>query len=69
MVERQKGGGRLSGVIFGIVCFFLVFYFLNYIGQKLISRKSPVNHKIIISISFVEALISLTFVYYRPPFL
>ncbi|QSF98859.1 hypothetical protein DI291_10765 [Bacillus paralicheniformis] len=59
----------MSGVIFGIVCFFLVFYFLNYIGQKLISRKSSVNLKIIISISFVEALISLTFLYYRPPFL
>ncbi|MFJ5965826.1 hypothetical protein [Bacillus sp. NPDC093026] len=59
----------MSGVIFGIVCFFLVFYFLNYIGQKLIAVKSPVNHKVIVSISFVEAFVALLIVYYKPPFL
>lgn len=61
--------GTLLGIIMGTVYFFFVFYLLNYIGQKLISKKSPVNHKVIVSISFVEAFVALLMVYYKPPFL
>ncbi|MDA7027954.1 hypothetical protein PJ311_15370 [Bacillus sp. CLL-7-23] len=59
----------IIGIFFGVTLFFSSFYLVNYIGQKLIALKTSVNHKMIVSISLVEAFVALGFTYYGPLFL
>ncbi|NPC92954.1 hypothetical protein HOO54_12120 [Bacillus sp. WMMC1349] len=59
----------IIAIFFGVILFFSSFYLVNYIGQKLIAVKKSVNHKVIVSVSLVEALVALGFTYYGPLFL
>jgi len=59
----------MLAVIYTVFIMFLVFYLLNYLGQKLIAKGRPVNHSIIIVISLIEAIIGIALAYYKPPFL
>ncbi|MGJ3418181.1 hypothetical protein AAZR19_18795, partial [Bacillus sp. Je.9.29.b] len=57
----------MLAVIYTVLIMFLVFYLLNYLGQKLITKDRPINHLIIIVISLIEAIIGIVLAYYKPP--
>lgn len=71
VIQPQIRDGVLCmlAVIYTVLIMFLVFYLLNYLGQKLISKGRPINHSIIVVISFIEAIIGIVLAYYKPPFL
>ncbi|MBT2574819.1 hypothetical protein J7E26_12790 [Bacillus sp. ISL-51] len=57
----------MLSTVFGVVTLFIVFYLINYIGQKLV--KSSINQTFLLSLSIIEAVIVLILFYYRPFFL
>lgn len=57
----------MLSIVFGVVSLFIVFYIINYIGQKLV--KSAINQTFLLSLSIIEAIIVLILFYYRPFFL
>ncbi|PRS75212.1 hypothetical protein C6348_18745 [Bacillus sp. YBWC18] len=59
----------MLAVIYTVFIMFLVFYLLNFLGQKLIAKGRPVNHSIIMMLSLIEAIIAIVLAYYKPPFL
>ncbi|AEP88118.1 conserved hypothetical protein [Bacillus spizizenii TU-B-10] len=54
-------------IIFAVVTLFIIFYLINYIGQKLM--KTAINQTFLLSLSIIEAVIVLGLFYYRPFFL
>lgn len=57
----------MLSIVFGVFSLFIVFYIINYIGQKLV--KSAINQTFLLSLSIIEAIIVLILFYYRPFFL
>lgn len=44
-------------IFFMFFTLFLIFYSLNYIGQKLIAKEYPMNHRLIVTLSAVEGIL------------
>ncbi|MEC1443210.1 hypothetical protein [Bacillus subtilis] len=57
----------MLSIIFEVVTLFIIFYLINYIGQKLV--KTAINQTFLLSLSIIEAVIVLGLFYYRPFFL
>ncbi|CUB38091.1 hypothetical protein BN2127_JRS7_01359 [Bacillus subtilis] len=57
----------MLSIIFAVVTLFIIFYLINYIGQKLV--KTTINQTFLLSLSIIEAVIVLGLFYYRPFFL
>ncbi|MGE7880311.1 hypothetical protein [Peribacillus muralis] len=58
----------MLNIIFGFATYFFLFYAINYVGQKFITKKETPNHKIIVIVSAIETIAMLILTYNRIPF-
>lgn len=56
-IHYQKGVVYMMTIFFMFFTLFLIFYSLNYIGQKLIAKEYPMNHGLIVTLSAVEGIL------------
>lgn len=56
-IHYQKGIVYMMTIFFMFFTLFLIFYGLNYIGQKLIAKEYPMNHGLIVTLSAVEGIL------------